>query len=155
VARRGTGIDESELPGRMIVDHAYVYQKDVYVDDGESGYSEEGAWETVGGFGYSRSDWRRSCVEGAAAVWRPKLAVGGDYEVFLYRHPQSGTGGKAVVEVSSSGAPHSQTIDFSYRSPGWTSLGIHRFDPDEASAVRLTRTEGCVAADMVKFVRVE
>ncbi len=38
-------VDDSRLPGEMLVEHAAVYQRDLYVDDGDPEYSESGAWQ--------------------------------------------------------------------------------------------------------------
>lgn len=142
-------VDEAKLPGRMLIDHAYFYAKDVYVDDGDAAYSDTGVWSTAPGDGFAYSAVRRSCAGNSQAVWRPRLPAAGEYEVFFHRVPmQRHLGSSAEIEV----AGIRKHIDFSEGPTGWVSLGKHRLAAGIAS-VRLTRQSGCAAADMVKFVK--
>ncbi|MEK7405249.1 MAG: family 16 glycosylhydrolase [Acidobacteriota bacterium] len=146
-------VDESKLPGRMFLDHAAFYERDIYIDDGEEKYSEQGTWSDAGIKGFSFSGARESCTGDSSAVWRPEVLTAGDYQVLLHRvAPREGTG-EARAEITASGAVTGRSVPFSPGPDGWVDLGAYRFDAGTQGDVRLTRTTGCVVADMAKFVR--
>ncbi len=145
-------VDESKLPGQMLVDQASFYQKDVWVDDGEEGYSDQGGWTTAGRNGYSQSNARRTCTPGATATWRPRVPADGDYEVAFYRLPQRVEESRAEVEVQpAGGAPKS--FDFFGGAKGWEILGTYHFSKGGRGFIRMKHASGCVAADMVRLMR--
>ncbi|MGB9604611.1 MAG: family 16 glycosylhydrolase [Bryobacteraceae bacterium] len=146
-------VDDSQLPGEMLVEHAAVYQRDLYVDDGDPEYSESGAWERVTRGGYADAGWRRSCTEQASASWRLDLPAAGTYEIFLYKNCQRLEGGMAEVEIEASGGVHRRQLDFTSGPAGWNSLGAFAFQPGRG-VVRIRRLRSCVSADMVKAVAV-
>lgn len=146
-------VDDSRLPGEMLVEHAAVYQRDAYVDDSDPEYSESGAWVRVKRGGYSDAGWRRSCAEGATAAWRLSLPGPGTYELSIYKNFQAMEGGTAQVEIETGGAVHSVRLDFSSGPAGWNGLGRFAFT-NARGEVRLKRLEGCVSADMLKAMLV-
>lgn len=146
-------MDHSRLPGEMLVEHAAVYQRDLYVDDSDPEYSETGAWLPVTRGGYSDAGWRRSCAEGAAATWRLALPGPGTYDLSLYKNFQAMEGGVAELEIAADGAVHRSRVEFSTGPAGWNGLGRFSF-PQGRGEVRLKRSEGCVSADVLKAVLV-
>ncbi len=144
-------VDDSRLPGEMLVEHAAVYQRDLYVDDADPEYSQSGVWMAVHRGGYSDAGWRRSCAEGAVARWRLSLPGPGSYELSIYKNYQPMEGGAAEVEVEASGRVHRSRLDFSSGPAGWNNLGRFSFT-ESRGEVRMKRLEGCVGADMLKAI---
>ncbi len=150
--KRAGEVDDSALPGRMYVDHAAVYEKDLYMDDGDPGYYEQGEWKAVAG-GYSFSSAREACAPAASASWRPDFLVADNYRVLLYRVPPSGAEGEAAVTINAAGEPARTTVRFRKEPAAWVDLGVHRFEVAHNQGVSIAPAAGCVVADMVKFVR--
>ncbi len=145
-------LDESALPGRMYIDFAAVYEKDLYIDDGDPGYSESGAWTAAGG-GFSFSGARESCTAASSASWRPEFLAPDEYQVFLYRVPPSGAEGEAAVTIDAAGGSAKRTVRFTKEPAAWVDLGTYQFVAGPSGSVTIATASGCVAADMVKFVR--
>ena len=145
-------VDESALPGRMYIDHAAIYEKDLYIDDGDPDYSEHGAWKAIEG-GFSFSPAREACATGPSASWRPDFLAADEYQVFLYRLPPSGAEGEASVTIDAAGGPAKRTVRFTKDPAAWADLGTYRFEAGRSGGVTIAPASGCVVADMVKFVR--
>lgn len=146
-------VDDSRLPGEMLVEHAAVYQRDLYVDDGDPEYSETGSWEAIGRGGFADAGWRRACDGEATATWRISVPAPGSYEVSIFKNYQSLAGGAGELEVRAAGAEHRIPVSFSDPPLGWNVVGTFQFSGGN-EWVRLRRLQGCVGADMLRILRV-
>lgn len=138
----GGRIDDAALPGRMLVDRASFSVRDLYLDDGDPGYSEQGSWNGSSLPGYSRGGARQACTEGATAEWRVRVPASGTYQLYYFRNPVTGRGRVA-----------DRIVEFNNAPAAWVDLGPHDLRAGEDAVVRLERDSGCVAADMIKWVR--
>jgi beta-glucanase (GH16 family) len=145
-------IDDSTLPGKIIFDYIRFYERDPYIDNGEQGYSETGAWANSSLQGYSYSTSRYACAN-AAATWTPNILAAGVYQVYLYKIVYNNGDTNARIDVVANGATTTKYVNFTSGSTGWVDLGTHSFAAGSGGYVKNTRSNGCARADMVKFVK--
>ena len=124
------------------------------VDYGDNGYEEGGAWESLGGnyytTGQSGSDVRQSGQDGAWIKWSVKIPTAGKYRVYLWRVASTDTSAK--IEVAHNGQTETLTHDMRYGHIGWTSLGDYDFATGSDASVKVTRGDGLLILDSVKFL---
>jgi len=127
------------------------------VDYGNPGYSEGGAWEDVTGnyytAGQSWTDVRRTGQDGAWAKWIVKIPTTAKYRVYFWHVPNDAPGTK--IEIVHNGQTETMTRGMKYGHIGWTSLGDYDFASGSEASVKMTRGEGMLMVDSVKFLRVD
>ena len=150
-------VDDSRLPGSVSFDYFRYYTKGAassgtVVDNGQGGYAETGSWSDSGLGGYNGTGTRYACGT-ASATWTPNLPSSGQYAVAIYKivYPNSDTA--ADIEIQTSGAKISSTLNYTTASSGWVTLGTFDFAAGSGGYVKNTRVNGCARADAVRFVK--
>lgn len=124
------------------------------IDYPDPGYTEGGAWEDVTGSyftsGQSWTDVRRTGQDGAWAQWTVKIPTAGKYRVYFWHVASMDKSAK--IEVTHNGQTETTTRNMQYGHIGWTSLGDYDFAAGSAASVKITRGEGLLIVDAVKFL---
>ncbi len=127
------------------------------VDYGDTGYSEGGAWEDVTGnyytAGQSWTDVRRTGQDNAWAKWTVKIPGGGKFRVYFWHVPSDAPDTK--IEIEHNGQTETVTRGMKYGHLGWTSLGDYDFAAGSEASVKITRGQGTLIVDSVKFLSVD
>lgn len=141
----------------ILVDDVELFEKPVLtstgsilIDNGDSGYTEQGSWLTSNLKGYQNSSARYSTAVGDYAQWTPNIQTNQNYEVYLYRIIHSNSDTNAQISVNHADGISEQSIDFTQGNEGWYYLGTY---PLEAgSYVRNTASDYASRADAVVFI---
>ncbi|MFE9656965.1 NEW3 domain-containing protein [Micromonospora sp. NPDC006431] len=125
--------------------------REVIIDDGQAGYSEQGGWAGSTLKGYADSTTRfANGGSGAEATWRPTLAAG-RYRVSVWYPTNSTTTTAATYLVTHSAGMDKLIVDQTADAGRWRVLGVWQLDPATA-AVRLSAQQvGHHRADAVRF----
>jgi type IV pilus assembly protein PilY1 len=141
----------------------YVEVKDgeeKIVDDGNSGFSTSGAWETLTGESAAYgSDWRKSTIayEDKKAYFKPYL-IPSTYDIYVRWVADSANHSPYVqYQVYGNGSDRDweEYIDQRYNGGTWTHIGQEYFENDGYVRLRLDNSRAddrSASADAVKFV---
>jgi hypothetical protein len=146
-------VNDTLLPATADFDYIRFYERDVYIDNSETGYTEpSGTWNDSTLQGYSLSSSRYSATAGAFAKWTPNLLSAANYHVYIYKVADVNSDTNAQIDVVHNGTTTTQSVDFTSGSSGWVDLGSYYFPAGTAGYVKNTRSNNNARADMVKFV---
>ncbi len=137
---------------------------DVILDNGDSGYSENGTWTTgtdAQDYGANYKYRSTSTTSSRYAQWQPTLPVAADYDVYVW-YPAGATRPSDVqyTVYSSGGASQVFTIDQKVNGGQWVLLGRFNFPAGSTTngrvrvSARSAQGGTSVAADAVKFSQV-
>jgi beta-glucanase (GH16 family) len=147
-------VDDTLLPASLDFDYVRFYEKDVYIDNGETGYSESGTWLDSALLGYSLSSSRYSAGSGAYAKWTPNILSAGNYHVYIYKIFYSTSDTNAQISIVHNGTTEpTQSVNYASGSSGWVDLGSYYFAAGTGGYVKNTRSNSNARADMVKFIK--
>ncbi|MEA3341638.1 MAG: N-acetylmuramoyl-L-alanine amidase, partial [Chloroflexota bacterium] len=125
-----------------------------------AGYSETGAWTTVGGTGYDGSDYRQAdTITGgtpATAVWTATLPSDGEYAVYVwYRPGPTDRAPDARYTIHHAGGETMVVVDQRYHGITWRHIGDYGFRGGEVATITLSNLSSqagkLVVADAVRF----
>lgn len=127
----------------------------IVIDDGASGFSTEGAWNSSAAApGYYGSGYRDSTSPGNMAAYTPTITVAGNYEVFIRWTGGSDRPAAAPVEIQYDGGHSTATTTVNQKVEGgsWYYLGTFNLSAGTGNSVKLSTSDaGTCVADAVMF----
>lgn len=139
-------VDDVEL----IETPALTKSGSILIDNGGSGYTEMGTWQTSSVKGYQNSSTRYSTAVGDYAQWTPNIQSLQNYEIYLYKPVHTNSDTNAQVSIVHADGHSQQSIDFTQGTQGWYYLGT--FPLQAGSYVRNTASAYASRADAVVFI---
>ncbi|MDA8745484.1 dockerin type I domain-containing protein, partial [Rubripirellula amarantea] len=131
----------------------------VEIDNLDPEFSTEGGvWRTGTNVpGFVGPNYRFAGGGNKAARFTPDFSEAGSYEVFVNWTAHPNRASNASLDVIHAGGKSSYTIDQTTGGSEFTSVGVFTFDAGTAGSVawRTLNSNGSVAADAVRFVKVE
>lgn len=165
-------VDDSVLPGSMLVDYFRYYQtsdspvlqaplQSIILNNGSTGYTESADdWSSLDNvaFGYEDRSIRYTANTDAWARWTPDLPATGQYDVYFwnpsyYEEPLP----EAQITVSHNGTTDLITVDQSTAGQNWVHLGTFDFLAGTGHYVQASKPgsgSGVLRVDSVMFVPV-
>src|SRR5690606_21122431 len=119
-----TPIDDTSLPGEDLYEYFRYYRPvwnpndgvagTVIVDNGDSGYSESGAWSSaLDAYGFQDKETRCSTTMGSTASWTPALpgSSPAGYEISVWNPSFHQSATAATYEIKHEGGTNTVTLD--------------------------------------------
>ncbi|MGO4516515.1 family 16 glycosylhydrolase [Terriglobus sp. 2YAB30_2] len=131
------------------------YVRDYYIDATEPGYAEYGKdWHDGPEPGFSSSLTRASCSGDATAMYVPSIVQSGSYNVQAWhvKNNPALRNGAGEAHILSKAGLSTKEIPAD-TATGWVDLGTYDFERGTTGSVTLAPKEGCLEANMVKFLR--
>ncbi len=133
------------------------------IDNTSSQTKKFGTWCKSVSSGFYGVDSLYSCGSGADIFsWIPSFQESAKYEVFMWwtSHPNRSTAGLVQIEEESGADATQKRVNQQIDGGKWNSLGIYTFGPGtgtraDGGSVKISDQYGQVAADAVKFVKME
>jgi uncharacterized lipoprotein YddW (UPF0748 family) len=130
----------------------------ITLDDGESGYNQQGAWTIVADGGWDGGGFRTA--DGAAAnraYWIRSMPKDGLYAVSVHLPPgDAGRATAAAYFVAHDGGTDTVHVDLQAHPGGWQELGVYRPRNGSSLVVQLNgdhSSKGEIVADAVRWQR--
>ena len=122
------------------------------IDDGETGYSEAGDWQTGGTTGQAGTTVRTTSDPNAKATWTPTLPAG-SYSVRFFAAIDPANTSNAEAVITHSGQTVVVPLNLAAGQSGWIDLGEFDFDGSGNESVMLQNGAGTgnLIADAVEF----
>lgn len=136
----------------------------ITIDNDTPGFSCTSGWtvqiDTVDKYGADyRIDLNAGVNTGLTAIWKPSIAVGGYYRIFMRWPTVSNAPKAAPIEIAYKGGTlldTTRTVNQSIDGGKWVGLGTYYFSSGENNYVKITgASAGFTLADVVMFVRAE
>ena len=156
-------INQSGAYAGIVAGVTNISLSETVIDNTSSQTKKSGTWCTSAALNFYGSDSIYSCGSGPDIFqWIPSFQESAKYEVFMWwtSHPNRSTVGLVQIEEESGSDATQKRVNQQIDGGKWNSLGVYTFGPGtgtraDGGSVKISDQYGQVAADAVKFVKIE